>query len=187
MLEGDDRRQRTQPLDLNQDFRAECRVRFHHFPLALVERARLLEDAERDPRLADVVQERGFDQRGSRRFVEAHLLAEQQAEHRDVHRMAVGQVLVLLDGEDLSERGVAARHFVDEELDEIADGDGVELPARRNRFERLLCEYQRLFVRRVERASRRVGPLMRAPARVERDQPAEADVPDVAFRELALD
>ena len=63
-------------------------------------------------------------------FVQADLLAEQQAEHRHVDRVAVGQVLVLLDGENLSERSVAAGDLVNQQLNEVADGDDVERLAR---------------------------------------------------------
>jgi hypothetical protein len=51
-------------------------VRFHHAPLALVERARLLQDLERNPRLPDVVQERRFGKRRRRGGIEPDLLAD---------------------------------------------------------------------------------------------------------------
>ena len=109
MLERDGRRERPQAFDFDEDLRAERRVCLHHPALAAIERARLAQDLERNPRLADVVQERRFPERRGRRIVEPELPADQQAERRDVDRMAVGQVLVQLDRQNLSERGAAAR------------------------------------------------------------------------------
>ena len=57
------------------------------------------------------MQQRGFRERRRRCVIEAELLADEQAQRRDVDRVAVGQVLVELDGEDLSERGVARATF----------------------------------------------------------------------------
>ena len=85
MLERDRRRQWMQALALHQDFGAERGVRFDQLAFLLVERSRLLDHFERNLRLAHVVEQCGFDQRGQRRFVESHVLAEKQAQHRHVH------------------------------------------------------------------------------------------------------
>ena len=187
MLECHDRRERPQPVDLHENLGAEHRVRLDQFSFAPVERAGLLDDFERDPRLADVVQERGFDERGDVQLVQPELLAEQQAQHRDVDRVAVRQVLVHLDGENLAQRGVAARHAVDEQLHEIADRHEIELLAGGGVVEGFLRQHQRLGIVRIERAGRSVRPLPRAPSRVERHDLAEADVLDVPARQLLLD
>ena len=60
VLERDGRRQRPQAVDFDEYFRAVRRVRFHHPALAFVEGARLFQDLERNPRLADVVEQRRF-------------------------------------------------------------------------------------------------------------------------------
>ena len=70
MFERDGRRQRPQPVGLREDLGAESRVRLDHLALALVERARLLTMSSGILRLADVVQQRRFDQRRDRRLVE---------------------------------------------------------------------------------------------------------------------
>src|SRR5581483_11833311 len=77
--------------------------------------------------------------------------------------------------------------FMDEELHELADGDRIELLARRDRFERFLRADERFRIRRIEIARRRVGPLLRAPPRVERDEPPDADVTDLMLRELRFE
>src|SRR6185503_1743258 len=51
-------------------------------------------------------------------------------------------------------------------------------------LECLLCSENRFRVIGIERYGRRVGPLLRAPPGVERNQSAEADVSDVARGEL---
>ncbi len=109
MFERHGRRERMQSFGLYQDLRTQRRVRLDHPPLGLVECARLPHDVERNLCLADVVQQRRFDERRQRRFVQPDLLAEQQAEHRHVHRVTVGQVLVLLDGQDLTQSAALLR------------------------------------------------------------------------------
>ena len=187
VLERDGRRQRPQPVDLDEDLRAVGRVRLHHPALALVERARLLQDVERNPRLADVVEERRLGQRRGRRLIESNLLANQQAQRRDVDRMAVGQVLVQLHRENLAERGVARRDLLDQQVHDVADRRQVDPLPRHDVVERPLGQRQRQLVRRIESAGRRVGPLHGLPARVDRHQPAEADVLNLPRRELHVD
>src|SRR5262245_48439989 len=98
--------------------------------------------------------------------------------------MAVGEVLVLFDGEDLTERGVAARNTRQQQLYEVADRDGIEPLAVRHLLEGFLRAHERLGVRGIERSSRRVGPLLGAPSCVERHQVAEADRGDASRSEL---
>ncbi len=101
--------------------------------------------------------------------------------------MTIGQVLVLLDGEDLSECGVAARDLVNEQLHQITHGDDVDRFAGGGVLECLLCSVNRLGIVGVEWCGWCVRPLLRSPPGVERNQSAEADVSDVARRELCRD
>ena len=101
--------------------------------------------------------------------------------------MAVRQILVLLDRENLSERRVAARHSRQKQLHEIADRDRIEPLAGRHLLERLLRAHERLRVGRIQRPGRRVRPLLGAPSGIERHQPAEADRLDATGRELRFD
>ena len=179
VLERHGRRERPQAVDFDEDLRAVGRVRLHHPPLALVERARLLQNLERNPRLADVVQQRRLGERRGRRLIESDLLADEQAERRHVDRMAVGEVLVELDRQNLAERGVARGDLLNQQVHDVADRRQVDPLARHHVVERPLGERQRQLVRRIQRAARRVGPLHGLPARVERHEPAEADVLNV--------
>ena len=120
-------------------------------------------------------------------IVEPELLAYQEAERGHVDRMAVGQVLVQLDRQNLSERGAAPGDFLNEQLDDVPDGDDVHALAAGDVVERTLGECQRLGVVRIHRTDRRVRPHGRVPAGVEGNQAAEADVPDAASRELDVD
>ena len=138
-------------------------------------------------RLADVVQQRRFGERRGRRRVEPELLADQQAERRDVDRVAVGQVLVQLHRENLTERGVAGRDLLDQQLDDVANGGEIDAPSRHHVVERAFGECERQLVGRVERTGRGVGPLHRLPARVERHEPAEADVLNLPRGQLHVD
>ena len=171
VLEGDDRRQRTKPLGLHEDFGAEGRVRLDQLPFPFVEGAWLLHDLERNPCLPDVVQEGSFHERGSRRRVESDLFADQQAQHRDVHGVAVRQVLVLFDGENLPKRRIAARNLEDEQLDEIAHRDWIETSSRTHRLEGLLRRAGAI-PRRLDRADRSARRATVGPANVCRAAPA---------------
>ena len=98
--------------------------------------------------------------------------------------MAVGQVLVQLDRENLSERGAAAGDFLNEQLDDVPDGDDVHALTAGDVVERPLGECQRLGVVR-DPSDRPARPATgRVPAGVEGNQAAEADLPDAASREL---
>src|SRR4051812_2643989 len=101
--------------------------------------------------------------------------------------MDVREILILLHRQHLSERGVAARDAANEQLNEIAHDDAIELLPRPDALERLLREQQRRFVRRIERATRPVRPFARLPSRVERNDLAEAHVRDAARCETRLD
>jgi hypothetical protein len=140
VLECHGRRERLEAVDADEDLGAEDRVRLHHFSFALVERARLAQDLERDASLANVMQERRLAQCRSRRRIEAELTADQQAQRRHVHRMAVGEVFVQLDCENLSERGAAAGDLADQQLHDLADGHQVHALAARHVVERPLGE-----------------------------------------------
>ena len=187
VLERDGRRQWPQAIDLDEYLRAVRRVRFHHPALALVEGARLFQDLERDPRLADVVEQRRFGKRRRRGLIESDLFADQQTEGCDVDRVAIGEVLVELDGKNLSERGVARGDLLNQQGHDVADGAEVDALPRHDVIERPFGQRERELVGWIERARRRVGPLNSLPARVERHQPAEADVLNLPRRELRLD
>src|SRR5229473_7179432 len=97
--------------------------------------------------------------------------------------MAVREVLILLDGENLRERGVAPRDPGHQQPNEMMDGDRVERVASRELLEGLLRERERFLIIGIERASRSIGPLVCAPARIERHESSDRDVPNLATRE----
>jgi hypothetical protein len=119
MFERDDRGERAQTIELHEDLSAESRMRLHQLPLMLVEGTRLLDDFKRNAGLADVVQQRGFDERRERILVQTHAPAKQHAQHRDVHRVHVSEVLVLLDRQNLAERGVAPGNLEHQQLHQV--------------------------------------------------------------------
>ena len=173
------RRERPEALDLGQDLGAEDRVRLHHLALAAIERARLPQDVQRNARLADVVQQRRLRQRAGQLLVEPELLADQQTQGGDVHGMAVGQVLVQLDREDLAERRAAARNLRTSSCTTSRTVRRLTpFPAAASSNARSIRKSVSSYAG-IERAGGRVGPLRGAPPRVERNQPAQADVMDV--------
>ena len=133
------------------------------------------------------MQHRRLDEDGERLLIERELFAEQQAEHRDVYRVAIGQVLVLLDGENLRERRIARGHAAHQQLDEIANGPDVEETIRRQLLERLLRQRERFLVIGIEHLGRSFRPLVRAPAGVERHEARNRDVLDAAAGQLRRD
>ena len=151
-------------------------MRLHHPPLALVERARLLQNLERDLRLADVVKERRFSQCRGRVLIEPELTPNQQAQGRDVDRVAVGEVLVQLDRENLTQGGVARGDLLNQQLHDVADGREIDALASHHIVERPFGEGEREFIRGIERAGWSIRPLHGFPARVERHESPEADV-----------
>jgi hypothetical protein len=142
--------------------------------------ARFLDDLQRNARFADVMEQRRLHHRRQRGVVETDLAGDHQAEERHVDGVAVGQVLVLFDGEDLSERGVAPGHARQQHLHQIPDRHRIELLAVGDVLEGLLGPHQRLGVGRIERSGRRIGPLLRPPLGVERHQTSEADRADAS-------
>ena len=96
------------------------------------------------------MQQRRLDERRLELVVEPQLRAEQEAEHGDVDRVAIGQVLVLLHRENLSERRVAARDLVNEQLHEVAYRHRVERLPGCDRLEGFLRAHERLGVRGIE-------------------------------------
>ncbi len=162
-------------------------MRLHHPTLALVESARLLENLERNSCLADIVEQRGLSEGRRRCLIEAKLPTDEEAQRRNVDRVAIRQVLVELDRENLTEGGVTGSNLLNQQVDDVANRGEVDPLARHHVVKRALGQRKRELVGGIERAARRVGPLDGLPACVERDQVPQADVLDLPRRELDVD
>ena len=83
-------------VDLLEDVLGDHRVLLHHLPLLVVERARLVEDALRDPDLADVVQEGADLDRIELVALVAEAFGERDGDVGDALRVAAGVVVLCL-------------------------------------------------------------------------------------------
>ena len=88
----------------------------HDPPLGLVEAGGLVEDLDRHPRLAHVVQQRGHAQVVELEPGEPQLLAQRHGEDADVHRVGERVLVVVPDGGEADDRGLVVEHLVHDEL-----------------------------------------------------------------------
>src|SRR5882672_6408730 len=101
--------------------------------------------------------------------------------------MAIREVLVLLDRENLCAGGIARRNPGNQQSNQIVDGSGVKRAASRQLLERLLRERERFLVLGGENAGRSIGPLRRVPGRTEGHEPSHRDVPNLTTMEIGAD
>jgi hypothetical protein len=129
MLEGDNRRQRRHLRRAAQDVRAVDDVPLHEVELFVGQLVRLVQHLLRRVDLADVVHQRGKAELAQQRAVHVERSRLRHRQHRHVHHVREGVVVVALERRQRHQRRAIPADHLRQAVDDLARGVRIRLVA----------------------------------------------------------